>query len=343
MAAGLVRPPAQERPVGQRGPGGDRPDRAVPSARVARRDGRGRPRRRDRLPAVPDHPGRVATHHGRRRRAGRRTAGRDGGARARRPGRTPPPAWRPPRGPSPEDEEPGRAVEGLAPASAPRRGTGASCPLVAGCPRSGRVGGLEVAAARSATARSARSSAASSVGGAAQRHRGRRSPTPPSRAGSTRRSPGSASTVAGASAAQARRSGSRSPVRSSGTAQPRTSAGQERVVAGRPGVLEGLRGEIVRRGPLGRPDVEPGPVGRPPVELAVEPRAQQRRHRDVPVAGVERRRARSRARAARGHGRASSRPVSSAASDGGTAVATLRSSRNVRSPSESPPRTSSRR
>ena len=63
--------------------------------------------------------------------------------------------------------------------------------------------------------------------------------------------------------------------------------GQERVVTGRPGVLEGLRGEIVRRGPLGRPDVQPGPVGRPPVELAVEPRAQQRRHRDVPVAGID--------------------------------------------------------
>lgn len=70
-------------------------------------------------------------------------------------------------------------------------------------------------------------------------------------------------------------------------ARPGRPTTARRLVAGRPGVLEGLRGEIVRGGPLGRADVEAGPVGRPPVELAVEPRAQQRRHRDAAVPGVD--------------------------------------------------------
>ena len=175
VVAGLVRPSPQERPVGQRGPGGDRPDRAVPSSRVARRGGRGRPRcrgRRDRLPAVPDHPGRRRHPSRPPSRAGRRSAGRDGGARAPRPGRTPPPARRPPRDRRRRTKS--RVAPSRASVSAPaRRGTGASCPLVAGCPRSGRVGGLE--GGRRQVGEGAERAELGRVlrRGAAQRHRGR--------------------------------------------------------------------------------------------------------------------------------------------------------------------------
>ena len=248
-------------------------------------------------------------------RAGRRTAGRDGGARAPRPGRTPPPAWRPPR-----DRPGGRR------AGSRRRGPRSARPT----PRHGRV----VPARRRVSAlRSGRRARGWPPPG--RRRRGARGarPRPPSgsraappRSPPPRRRPGPAARgaapgrrprSAGASAAQARRSGSRSPVRSSGTAQPRTRRARSasspdaracsRASAGRSFAADHSAARTWSRARwAGRRSSSPWSHARSSVGIATCPSRGSRATSEVS------RSSRSRV------GRASSRPVSSAASDGAT-------------------------